>query len=257
MRYSVFALLGIGLIAALFFFQDLLAENEVLVQRRQRLQQMSDAEKTRLLEKKDRFEELRDARQQQYRALHQKLVNHPKYEELRATLERYSDWIKTITPTQRAELAKLSPEDRLGRVRELMDEQATERFRLMVNQVFKSKNLLNREDLSVICEWTDAFLHTHADEILATMPAGERFEKMKARFGHDQHIRLLRWLYFRPGPMRFRGPPPSDGPPGFSPPSGRTREEDEPTRKVEPASSEDAENSVEHLPTPSPRTWRN
>ncbi|MFO7908256.1 MAG: hypothetical protein ACQESR_03465 [Planctomycetota bacterium] len=254
MRYSAFAVLGfVGfvLMAGLLFFQNLMAETEVLDQRRAQLQQMSDAEKTRLLEKKERFEALSAAEQDRYRVLHEKLVDDPRYEELRATLQRYSDWFKTITPTDRAELAKLGPEDRLARVRELMDEQATERFRLMVNQVFKSKNLLNRQDLDVICEWTDTFLRGHADEILATMPDQERFAKMRAQFDPDRHMHWLRFLYFRHHPMRFRGPPPSDRPSSF-PPRGGARSEGERGRKAEPTSAEAEEDLFDKLPEPSP-----
>lgn len=253
MRYSAFAVLGfVGftLVAGLFLFGNLMAGSEVLDQRQARLQQMSDAEKTRLLEKKKRFEALAPAEQERCRVLHDELVNDPRYEELRATLQRYSDWFKTITPDERAELAKLAPEARLARVRELMDEQATERFRLMVSQVFKSKDLLNRHDLEVICEWTDTFLRRHADEILATMPNHERLVEMRARFNPEKHMHWLRFFYFRHHPMRSREPPPKASP-SFRSPRGGTSSEGEPDRKSEPASGDTPEDRFDALPKPS------
>lgn len=247
MRYSVVAILIFVLGVGLFLMRNLMAENETLSQRRARLRRMSDVEKTRLLEQKEKFEDLSAEQQERYHTLHKKLVNDPQYKQLHVTLQRYRDWFATITPTHRAELTKLPPRKRLQRVKALMDEQAAERFRLMVSQVFKSKKLLDRKDLNVICDWTDQFLRRHADEILATIDDQERLAKIKAKLDWEKDVRWLRFLYFRAHPRRFRGPP------GFTPPNAGSRDREAGNRVRESGKGEeDGETPFDRLPQPSP-----
>jgi len=107
------------------------AAEETMHERRAQLEQMTDAEKTRLLQKKRRFDELSSQEQDRLRQLYQDLSADPQCERLRGVLERYSEWLKTLTPVERAEIAKLSAEQRLARVRKLIDAQDARRFRMM------------------------------------------------------------------------------------------------------------------------------
>ena len=70
----------------------------------QKLEQMSDAEKTALLQKKRRFDELSSAEQTRLRQIHDELAQDPHQTELQRVLERYHDWLRTLTPPERAEV---------------------------------------------------------------------------------------------------------------------------------------------------------
>ncbi len=254
MRCRMLTVAGLAVVAAATLSMPLLADEETLDHRRTRLEQMSDAEKTRLLQKKRRFDELARQEKKRYRQLHQELANDPQYEQLRGTLQRYSDWLKTLTPVERAGLSQLPADKRLARVRELMDAQATERFRLMVSEVVKSKDVLSPKDLGVICDWTDRFLCTHSAEILATI-GDNRFSKERSKFDPDKNVHFLRFWYFRPDPRQFHKPPPDrDMPPGPPPPPNSERPEDR-NRSEGGWSLEDelaAEDAYDRLPRPSP-----
>lgn len=252
MRYSALAFVGLILVAGLVLFSQLMADDEILARRRERLKSMSDVEKTRLLEKKQRFDALSPAEQDRYRALHGELVNDPQYEELRDTLQRYHDWFKTISSGERAELATLSPRERLTRVRELMDEQAADRFRMMVSEVIKSKQLLSRQDMSVVCEWTDEFLLRHAEEILAALPDDSRLAEMKERFDPERHLHGLRFLYLRRGSSQLRGTRTgSDAAPHVPPRPRKLPAEDGRSAKVVRNSPAAAHDRLDRFPDPS------
>ena len=76
---------------------SLLAEDEdTLDERRARLEQMSDAEKTHLLGKKKKFDALDKEEKEKYRDLHRDLVAQPDYDRLQATLQRYAEWLKSL-----------------------------------------------------------------------------------------------------------------------------------------------------------------
>ncbi len=115
------------------------ADDETLAQRRERLEQMSDVEKTRLLQKKRRFDELSEQDQDRLRMLQQELSADPQCSHLRGVLERYSDWLKTLTPVEQAELAKLPPEQRLAHIKQLVSDQDAKRFHMMVRRVSQSQ----------------------------------------------------------------------------------------------------------------------
>ena len=248
MRFRTLTIAGLALLAMTAFSMQLVADEEGLAQRRARLEQMTDIQKTRLLQKKRRFDELDDVDQDRYRSLHQELVHHKDYEHLHATLQRYSDWLKALDPVKRAALLDLPANERLARIKELMDAEATERFRLMVSEVHKSKELLSPKDKGVICEWTDKFMRDHQDEILATVRE-DRFPVKKKDFDPDKHIHFLKFWYFR---QPFRGPPPgfdteSGPPPG---PFPGTERGPGPGEGERPNGRSSAADSFDALPKP-------
>ncbi len=231
------------------------AAEDSLAQRRARLEQMSDAQKTRLLQKKRRFDELAPDEQERYRKLHQELVHDQQYDHLRGTLQRYVDWLGTLAPVEKAKLSKLPSDQRLARIKELVDAQATQRFRLMVSKVLKSQELLSPHDLDVICAWTDKFLMSHVAEIIATIPDNRHTVEMKANFNAKKHIHLLRFCYFRADSRPFRKPP-ADGGSAADVSSSRPRPgRKEPRRSAadtHSASELAARDRFDLLPKPSP-----
>ncbi len=193
---------------------------------------MTDAEKTRLLEKKRKFDSLSPEEQEQYRQLHLQLVEHPRYEHLRATLQRYYEWQRRLTPMQRAELSKKPASDRMKYVQELMDEQAKEHFKLALSESKGLHELLTGEDRDVICKWTDEFVLNHQDAILDAIPESRFFQKSaipQLKADPQKLVFTLRFAYFRAfqasgpqppesgrdNPSRPPNPPGTPGPPRF------------------------------------------
>ena len=148
---------GSGVVLA--WGEDAAAENQA------RLEGMTDAEKTALLQKKRRFDDLPAAEQERLREFHAALQTDPRQTELKHVLERYSSWLRMLTPLERAELTSLPPDKRLEKIGELLHAQDAQRFRMMARGL-----LLSPEDLSVIQEWCDKFIDDHAQEVLDQIP---------------------------------------------------------------------------------------
>ncbi len=200
MRSSpLIAIVSLAVLLPLGFGNTQARSQEVsLAQRRERLEKMSDVEKTRLLQKKRRFDELSPEEQDHLRQLYHNLAADPHYEHLRGVLERYTEWLKTLTPVEKAELMKLPPQERMTHIKKLVSDQDAKRFRMI------AVGFLNPEDLGAIRKWFDEFVKTHADEIRATVPKDGRFDRLRAGLdSSDTHecVRLLRFWYLRhPGP---------------------------------------------------------
>ena len=121
---------------------------------------MSDAEKTALLQKKRRFDELSPAEQTRLRQIHDELAQDPHQAELQRVLERYHDWLRTLTPPERAEVLSLPADKRIEKIQELTRTQEAKRFRRMAGGF-----MMSPRDLTVIHDWFDKFIddHTPAD----------------------------------------------------------------------------------------------
>ena len=77
---------------------------------------MSDAERTALLQKKRRFDDLSAEEQTRLRQIHEE-CRPTAPQELQQVLERYYDWLRTLTPLERAEVLSLPADKRLKRSR--------------------------------------------------------------------------------------------------------------------------------------------
>ena len=97
-----------------------LPADESSVQTRQKLEQMSEVEKTALLQKKRRFDDLPAAKQDRLRQLHDELIADPQQQELQRVLERYHNWLRTLTPRERAEVTDSPADKRIEKISELM-----------------------------------------------------------------------------------------------------------------------------------------
>ncbi|MHC4404603.1 MAG: hypothetical protein ACYTG0_33535, partial [Planctomycetota bacterium] len=86
---------------------------ETLEERRARIEQMTSAEKEELRRRLERFDDLSEKEKNRLRQLHEAIESHARSEELRAVMHRYYEWIKTISPAEREELRRLSPEERI------------------------------------------------------------------------------------------------------------------------------------------------
>ncbi|MBW3541562.1 MAG: hypothetical protein KY476_14940 [Planctomycetes bacterium] len=91
---------------------------------RQRIADMTAAERERLEAKYQEYLSLSENEREQLRSLHADLMAHP---ELRAELEQYRQWLKTLSPWQRKELeSETDWSKRLELVRRLREEQKAE-----------------------------------------------------------------------------------------------------------------------------------
>ena len=100
-----------------------LAQSDLEV-RRQRIESLSPSEKRELIAKKDRFDRLPDAEQERLRQLDEQIRNDPRAAELEQVLERYGQWLATLSSKDRAALQEMAPQDRLVRIQQLRQSEA-------------------------------------------------------------------------------------------------------------------------------------
>lgn len=171
-----------------------LADRAAMESARERLEGMSDVDKAALLQKKRYFDELSPATQEQLRRIHAELSGDHDRDRLRDVLERYSEWLKTLSPVERAEVISLPAEQRIGKIRDLLRAQETERFHRMVG------GGLDPADLKAIRQWLDDFVDAHADQILATLPPEWRARVPAADDDEpDRRRAFLRAVFLRGG----------------------------------------------------------
>jgi hypothetical protein len=145
------------------------APTSVLMPDADRIQDFLDGlnpeQRAELSRKRTRFEGLKPAVQERLRTLHRELVADPHSERLYQVLVRYQQWLKTPTSSQRAELAGLSPPDRLDRIRHLRQDQERRRF-----VELSDKSNFNPDDASVVMQWLGDYLEHHADDLIRRVP---------------------------------------------------------------------------------------
>jgi hypothetical protein len=131
-------------------------------ERTKRLADLSPEQKEDLLRKKQRFDALDDAERQRLRELHAELSAAPDAAQLQGVLVRYSNWLKALQPTLRAEVTnvKLPAEKRIERIKEIVREQETKRFSEFV------RFNLPPEDLDAIYQWLDRFVEEKERKIM-------------------------------------------------------------------------------------------
>lgn len=142
------------------------AADDSYAQRAERIARMTPEEKEELRKKKERFDALSPAEQQRIRALHAAIAADPDSQELIQTMTRYNRWLATLDPTDRYKLLDTrDPQERVARVKELLQQQEERRFR----QYFAN---LPEEDRKTIYQWIGEFLAAQADRVRARLPEG-------------------------------------------------------------------------------------
>jgi len=159
---------------------------------------MSAAEKKELQQKQDRFYRLAPEQQDRLRRLHQGVSNDAQADRLRGVMERYTSWLKTLDPGQRADLLTRPPKDRVDEIKRLIEEQEKRRLR-----TFMARELSDA-DLAAIAEWMDDYIRRHESDILANMPP-----MLKERFRESDDLRkrgMLLYMMAPPPGLRKGGP---------------------------------------------------
>ncbi|MBX9788634.1 MAG: hypothetical protein K2Y37_06935 [Pirellulales bacterium] len=103
--------------------------SRVLAERRAQVAGYAPAAKNRLARNFERFERLDPAEQARRIELEAALAADPRESELRETMHRYQQWLKSLSSSQRAELRTLPIDNRVARIGELRHAQEVEAAR--------------------------------------------------------------------------------------------------------------------------------
>jgi hypothetical protein len=126
-------------------------------------QAMTPEKKEELLRKKQRFDDLQPEEQNRLRELHASIKGDAHAEQLEQTMARYNQWLATLTSPQRAALTDIAdPAERIVRIKELMQQQAEQRFREFLPN-------LPDEERKVINKWVGDFVTAHEEDIRKLM----------------------------------------------------------------------------------------
>jgi hypothetical protein len=139
--------------------------DEAPAARRASLAQLKPHEQQELLRKYERFQAMPAEEQQRLRDLQAQIGSDPNSARLHQVLARYHEWLKTITPSQRATLADLAPEERVAEIKSIQRRQ----------EDAQRLQPLTREDRGQIRRWIDALIDQHRAELVAGI--SERYRK--------------------------------------------------------------------------------
>ena len=162
-------------------------------ERQQRVKELSPQEKQELQRREQRFRMLSESEQERIRALHQEIQQAPDSETLQAVMIRYHAWLNGLRPGQRADLKDLPPEQRVARIRELLEAEAAQRFHRF------AEDQLEFEDRRVIGEWLRTVAREYEDEVLERLsPEGREWIESVEEDSRDRRIRTIAMLRFIP-----------------------------------------------------------
>src|SRR5206468_12011498 len=129
-----------------------------------RLEKMTADQKEDLRRKKLRFDGLSSDEQQKLRDLHASITSDSSSQELLETVKSYNRWLATLDSSERSTLLDIKdPQQRIARIKELMQQQEERRFRDYAGN-------LPEEDRSAIYKWLSEWAVAHADEIREQLP---------------------------------------------------------------------------------------
>ncbi|MEN6557757.1 MAG: hypothetical protein ABFC54_06220 [Thermoguttaceae bacterium] len=140
---------------------------ESMAGRQHRVEQMTPAQKEQLLRQQNRFESLEPDERLQLRRLDESLSVAPDAAALRRVMRRYYNWLKTLTPYARSELAEMPSDRRLAAVEKRLRD---ERSRSM------GERRLEAKDADAFWTWLEDCADRHAAELSALLPAPRQKE---------------------------------------------------------------------------------
>ena len=160
---------------------------------RRRIAALSDAEKAELWQKVERFRRLSPAEQDRLRQIHQELMAAPDREQLMTVLQRYYQWFKLLTPSQRGELEALKPEQRIAWIRRTRSEMIVaavnrtlfsfppERLRKLLqdSMLVRPEDRPAPEDIFGLIRFVESSAARRGEELLNNLSQGEREDVVK------------------------------------------------------------------------------
>jgi hypothetical protein len=168
---------------------------------RESIEARSAEEKKALLEKKVRFDSLPVDEQNRLRELNTAITSSAHGQQLQSTLDRYHEWLKSLSTKQRADLLELPADKRIERIKELKIEQERARLRDLGGKQ------LPEIDVDAIFNWLDEFMKQHEDKYLERLREDDR-KKLIDQDEVSRRRSLMRHIIMRgprndfPMPMR-------------------------------------------------------
>lgn len=138
---------------------DGLSDQE-LANRQARIASLDESARQELARKFERFQALTPEEQVRLRALQAEITADPNSTRLMQVLSRYHEWLKTISTAQRAQLAELTPHDRVEAIEDI---RRTQRDAQLLEP-------LTRDDMRAVRRWIDELVQQHRKELEADIP---------------------------------------------------------------------------------------
>ena len=138
------------------------ADANPALERAQQIADMKAEDKAKLIQRSERFQALSPAEQQRLRQFHKDITSSAESQKLLTSLNRYNQWLKTLTPQQQAALAGLAIDERLAKIKAIQQDQVRAHFSQLAWR-------LDRDDLEMIYSWMEDLVWRHQDAILARM----------------------------------------------------------------------------------------
>ncbi|WP_425613839.1 hypothetical protein NA78x_003683 [Anatilimnocola sp. NA78] len=151
---------------------------------------LSPEEKNSLLQKKERFEAMSAEEQERLRKLNAEIVTANNSQQLLTTLDRYHEWLKTLTTKQRADLLELSGDEQIERIKELKRQQEHSRLRDLGGRQ------LPEGDIDAIFTWLEEFMKQHEDQYLEKLPK-EFADRLRSQDEAARRRSLMRGIIMR------------------------------------------------------------
>ncbi len=155
---------------------------ESLAERRERIKNMSPAQKDQLLSRQRQFQKLDPAERQRVRALHDQLDRDPDGERLRNVLAHYCQWFAGLPTFRQAELRDAPPAERIKTVRKI--------------QAAEAARQLGAEDRQALLQWIDRYVRQHEARLVDMLPPLWR-QQFSGLSPEVRHTRVLASVYRR------------------------------------------------------------
>lgn len=127
------------------------------------LDSLSPLDRNRLQRLSTQFQRLNPDEQDRMRKLHRELWDSPDGQRLFGVLERYRDWLTTLSAGQRDDLLALSCQDRVAAIGQIKAEQDAKRFS-------EQAQGLTQSDAQAVGRWLRDYLTRNSEHILQQLP---------------------------------------------------------------------------------------
>jgi hypothetical protein len=177
---------------------------ETLAERRAWVEALSAAEKEQLLDHWRRFQQLKPEEQDRLRRLHEAIERDPRGDELRQVMLHYCEWFKTREAYERAELAGLTPADRVAEIKRMVAGQplriAAGRGGRAESEWLARHERLSAKDAKGLVAWIDQCIVRRHDPFPENVTDPEEREELQKELksikdpGRRHELLALMWL---------------------------------------------------------------
>jgi len=146
-------------------------------ERRTWVEALSPSDKLELRNELEKFSALPAKQQQSLREFDEQLNTDADGAQLRQIMQRYYDWLKTLTSADRVNvLDESNPQDQIKLIRQLRQGQLGQAF----TWLDPGLNLLKDRDSAAVLQWMRDFAENHEAELMATLPEQKRPDSQKS-----------------------------------------------------------------------------